>query len=164
MWCLDRIYQLNKSRRWCRCKWDITIEYLTRALFENIWQFCTWSIRFIALTDMCSFCWKKCEPRPKLFLQLDAFSTFRGVHTLIFTYVPYIVIGLHEEPENFYKEKRSVAFVTGHLFTFLVVFSLIGLVTTQILICDNQIIWRLKILLRTIVAALLKTKTDGRFV
>ena len=74
------------------------------------------------------------------------------------------LILLHEEPENFYKEKRSVAFVTGHLFTFLVVFSLIGLVTTQILICDNQIIRRLKILLRTIVAALLKTKTDGRFV
>ena len=35
-------------------------------------------------------------------------------------------------------EKRSVAFVTGHLFTFLVVLSLICLVTTQILICENQ--------------------------
>ena len=42
-----------------------------------------------------------CEPRPKLFLRLDIFSTFRGAHTLIFTYVPYIVIGLHEEPANF---------------------------------------------------------------
>ena len=123
---------------------------------RNIWQFCTWSIRFIVLTDMCSFWWKKCEPRPKLFLRLDAFSTFRGVHNW-FSHMCLIL--LHEEPENFYKEKRSVAFVTGHLFTFLVVFSLIGLVTTQILICDNQIIWRLKILLRTIVAALLKTKT-----
>ena len=30
----------------------------------------------------------------------------------------YIVIGLHEEPENFYREKRSVALVTGDLFTF----------------------------------------------
>ena len=38
--------------------------------------------------------------------------------TLIFTYVSYIVIGLHEEPENFYREKRSVALVTGDLFTF----------------------------------------------
>ena len=40
---------------------------------------------------------------------------------LIFLYhVPYIVIGLvHEEPANFYMEKRRVAFVTGHLFVFL---------------------------------------------
>ena len=43
-----------------------------------------------------------------------------------------MVIGLHEEPANFYREKRSVAFVTGHLFTF------ICLVTPQILICENQ--------------------------
>ena len=113
---------------------------------------------------MYSFCWKNYGPRPKLFLRLDIFSTFRGVHTLIFTYVPYIVIGLHEEPENFYKEKRSVAFVTGHLFTFLVVLSFICLVTTHILICENQTTWRLEILLRTIVAALLKTKCNGRFI
>ena len=45
-----------------------------------------------------------------------------------------------EEPANFYREKRRVAFVTGHLFTFLVVLSLICLVTTQILICGNQTI------------------------
>ena len=88
-----------------------------------------------------------------------------GVYTLIFPYVPYIVTGLvHGEPANFYREKRRVAFVTGHLFTFLVVLSLICLVTTQILICENQIIWRLEILLRTIVAALLKTKCNGHFV
>ena len=30
----------------------------------------------------------------------------------------YIVIGLHEEPDNFYGEKRSVALVTGNLFFF----------------------------------------------
>ena len=66
------------------------------------------------------------------------FSTFRGVQTLIFTYVPYIVIGLQEEPANFYREKRSVAFVTGHLFTFLMVLSLICLVTTQILVSENR--------------------------
>ena len=113
---------------------------------------------------MYSFCWQKYGPRPKLFLRLDIFSTFRGVHTLIFTYVPYIVIGLHEEPANFYREKRSVAFVTGHLFTFLVVLSFICLVTTHILICENQTTWRLEILLRTIVAALLKTKCNGRFI
>ena len=84
--------------------------------------------------------------------------------TPIFTYVPYIVIGLHEESANFYREKGRVAFVTGHLFTFLVVLSLICLVTMQILICENQTIWRLEILLRTIVATLLKTKYNGRFV
>ena len=113
---------------------------------------------------VCSFCRQKCGSRPKLFLRLDIFSTFRGVHTLIFTYVPYIVIGLHEEPANFYREKRSVAFVTGHLITFLMVLSLICLVTTQILVSENQTIWRLKILLRTIVTALLITKCNGRFV
>ena len=68
-----------------------------------------------------------------LFLRLDIFSTFRGVHTLIFTYVPYIAICALEEPANFYREKRSVAFVIGHLFTFLVVLFLICLATTQIL-------------------------------
>ena len=53
------------------------------------------------LTEMCWFCWEKYEPRPKLFLRLDISQcvyTFRGVHTLIFTYAPYIFIGLHEEP------------------------------------------------------------------
>ena len=113
---------------------------------------------------MCSFCWQKCGPRLKLFFRLEIFSTFRGVHTLIFTYVLYIFIGLQEEPANFYWEKRSVTIVTGHLFTFLTVLSLICSVTTQILVSENQTIWRLKILLRTIVTALLITKCNGRFV
>ena len=65
---------------------------------------------------------------------------------------------------NFYREKRSVAFLTGHLFTFLVVLSLICLVITQILICENQTIWGFEILLRTIVAALFKIKCSGHFV
>ena len=65
---------------------------------------------------------------------------------------------------NFYIEKRSVAFVTGHLFTFLVVLSLICLVITQILICENQTARRLEILLRTIVAALFKIKCSDHFV
>ena len=47
---------------------------------------------------------------------------------------------------------------------FLVVLSLICLVTMQILICENQTKWGLEILLRTIVAALLKTKCNGHFV
>ena len=36
--------------------------------------------------------------------------------------------------------------------------------TTQIIICENYTIWRPEILLRTIVAALLKTKCSGLFV
>ena len=91
-------------------------------------------------------------------------TTYLASRNRFFTYIHYVVFGLHEEPANFLKEKRSVAFLTGHLFTFLVVLSLICLVTTQILICENQIIWRLEILLRTIVAALLKTKCNGRYV
>ena len=76
-----------------------------------------------------------------------------------------VVVRLHMELANFYREKRrSVAFVTGHLFTFLMVLSLICLVTTQILICEHQTIWRLEILFRTIVAALLETKWNSRFV
>ena len=113
---------------------------------------------------MCSFCWQKCGPRLKLFLWFEIFSTFRGVHTLIFTYVLCIFIGLQEEPVNFYREKRSLTFVTGHLFTFLMVLSLIRLVTTQTLVSENQTIWKLKILLRTIEAALLITKCNDRFV
>ena len=76
-----------------------------------------------------------------------------------------VVIGLHMELANFYREKRrSVAFVTGHLFTFLIVLSIVCLATMQILICENQTIWRLEILFRTIVAALLESKWNGRFV
>ena len=52
----------------------------------------------------------QCEPRPKLFLRLDIICDI--IH------VSYIVIGLHEEPDNFYGEKRSVALVTGNLFFF----------------------------------------------
>ena len=54
--------------------------------------------------------------------------------------MPHVVDGLHEELANFYKEKRCVAFVSGHLFTLPVVLSLICSVTTQILICENQTI------------------------
>ena len=78
--------------------------------------------------------------------------------------MPYIVIGLHEEPANLYREKRSVVFVTSHLSTFLVVLSLICLEVTKKLICDNQTIRGLEILLRTIVAALLNTKCNDRFI
>ena len=44
------------------------------------------------------------------------------------------------------------------------VLSLICLVTTQILVSENQTIWKLKILLRTIEAALLITRCNDRFV
>ena len=76
---------------------------------RNNWQLWTWSIHFIFLTDMCSLCWQKREPRPKLFLRLDISSTFRRVHTLIFTYVPYVVIGLHEEtaPQTYTHQQKG---------------------------------------------------------
>ena len=89
----------------------------------------------------------KCRLKPKLFLRLSMFSTFRGVHTLM-----CLILLLAQYVRNL----RRVAFVTGHLFTFVVVSSLICLVTTQILICGNQTTQRLEILLRTIVTALLK--------
>ena len=41
------------------------------------------------------------------FLLTKIFSTFRGVPILIFTYVPYIAIGLHKEPANIYGEMRE---------------------------------------------------------
>ena len=164
MWCLDRIYQLNKSRRWCRCKWDITIEYLTRALFEKHLTVLHVVNTFHRFDRYVFILLKKKRTETKTVPSTWCIFNVQGCTQLIFTYVPYIVIGLHEEPENFYKEKRSVAFVTGHLFTFLVVLSLICLVTTHILICENQTTWRLEILLRTIVAALLKTKCNGHFV
>ena len=82
VWCLYRFYQRNKSR--CRCKWDVTIEYLTRAIFEKHWQLSTWSVVssfkryvFILLT--------KCGPRPKLFLRLDIFSAL--VDHIMLTYL-----------------------------------------------------------------------------
>ena len=60
---------------------------------------------------------------------------------------------------------QSVAFMTGHLFTFLVVvLSLICSATMKILICENQTIWRLEIRLRKILATLLKAKCRGHFV
>ena len=162
VWCLYRIYQLNKSRY--GCKWDVTIEYLTRVICEKQLT-ALHVVRIFPLFNRYVFILlTKCGSRPRLFLWLEIFSTFRGVQTLIITYVSYIVIGLQEEPANFYREKRSVVFVTGHLFTFLMVLSLICLVTTQILVSENQTIWRLKILLRTIVTALLITKCNGRFV
>ena len=34
--CLYRFYQCNKSRCRFRCKWDVTIEYLTSATFEKL--------------------------------------------------------------------------------------------------------------------------------
>ena len=74
VWCLYRFYQRNKSR--CRFKRDVTIEYLTRVTFEKQLTALQMvrSIIFF-LSGMCLFCCQKCEPRPKLFLRLDIFST-----------------------------------------------------------------------------------------
>ena len=105
--------------------WILNVQYL-----RNNWQLCMSCVYFVKK--------KKCGLRLKLFLWFDIFSTFRGVHPLIFTYVPYIVIGLHEELANFYRKKQSIAFATGNLITFLVVLFLICLVTTQILTTKNN--------------------------
>ena len=73
VWCLYRFYQRNKSR--CRCKRDVTIEYLTRATFEKQLTALHVVRIIIFLSGMCLFCWQKCGPRPKLFLRLDIFLT-----------------------------------------------------------------------------------------
>ena len=73
---------------------------------------------FILLTKM--------RTKTKTFLSTwYIFNVQKCTHT-DFPLVSYIVIGFHEKPENFYREKRSVALVTGHLLTFLVVLSLFG--------------------------------------
>ena len=117
------------------------------------------------LTNMNSFCWQKCWLRLKLFLLLDLLSTFRSVHTLIFTYVPCIVIGLHVfwGTGKFFKGKGKCYFCDWPFVLLFCWFYLICLVT-QILTCENQSTWRLKIQLRMIVAALLKTKCNDCFV
>ena len=74
VWCLYGFYQRNKSR--CRCKWDVTLEYLTRATFEKQLTALHVVRIIIFLSGMCLFCGQKCGPIPKLFLRLDIFSKF----------------------------------------------------------------------------------------
>ena len=74
VWCLYRFYQRNKSRCGCRCKWDIIIEYLTRATFEKQLTALHVVRIIIFLSGMCLFCWQKCGTGPKSFLQFDIFS------------------------------------------------------------------------------------------
>ena len=83
VWCLYRFYQRNKSR--CRCKRDVTIEYLTRATFEKQLTALHVVRIIIFLSSMCLFCWQKCGPRPKLFLRFDVFST--SLDHIILTYL-----------------------------------------------------------------------------
>ena len=85
VWCLYRFYQRNKSRCGCRCKWDITIEYLTRATFEKQLTALHVVRIIIFLSGVCLFYCQNWEPRPKLFLRLDIFSTL--VDHIIFTYL-----------------------------------------------------------------------------
>ena len=103
---------------------------------------------------------QKCGPRPKLYLWLNIFSTFRGVYILIFPCALYCYWLCTWGTSEFFQGKAKSCFRDS----FLVVLSLVCLVTTEILICGNQTIWRLLIVLRTIVAALLKTKYNSRFV
>ena len=83
VWCLYGFYQRNKSR--CRCKWDVTLEYLTRATFEKQLTALHVVRIIIFLSGVCLFYCQNWEPRPKLFLRLDIFSTL--VDHIIFTYL-----------------------------------------------------------------------------
>ena len=80
-----QVHQRNKSRWKCRCKRDVTVDYITCATFEK--QLTAFHVVriIIFLSGMCLFCWKKCGPRPKLFLRLDIFSTL--VDHIILTYL-----------------------------------------------------------------------------
>ena len=133
---LHIVFLLCASVGWC----DVCTEFTNLTCHHwilnmcNIWE----TIDSFACHVFILLKKKKCGLRLRLFLWFDIFSTFRGVHPLIFTYVPYIVIGLHEELANFYRKKQSIAFATGHLITFLVVLFLICLVATQILTIKNN--------------------------
>ena len=78
VWCLCRIYQRNKSR--CRCKCDVTIEYLTHTTVEK--QLTALHVVHVIIfsSGMCLFCWQKWGPGQKLFLQLDKFSTLVDIN------------------------------------------------------------------------------------
>ena len=108
---------------------------------------------------MCSFCWQKCGPRPRLFLRLDILSTFKGTHTLIFTYVPYIVTSLHDEPANSNREKRSVA----HAFVLPICLLFWWFYLLSVWWLGKYCYVKIR-LYGTIVAALVRTKSNGRFV
>ena len=71
---------------------------------RNNWQLCTWPVSFISLTDMCSFHWQKCEPRSKLFIPLDIFSSFRGIYTL-FSLCAVYCYWLTRGTSHFYEER-----------------------------------------------------------
>ena len=64
---------------------NVTIENLTRAIFEKQ-STALHTVRIIIfLSGICLFRWQKCGPRPKLFLRLDKFSTL--VDHIILTYL-----------------------------------------------------------------------------
>ena len=83
VWCLYRFYQRNKSR--CRCKWDVTVEYLTRVTFKKQLTALHVVRIIIFLSGRCLFSWQKCGPTPKLFVRLNIFSTL--VDHIILTYL-----------------------------------------------------------------------------
>ena len=59
--------------------WILNVQYL-----RNNWQLCMSCVYFVNK--------KKCGLRLKLFLWFDIFSTFRGVHPLVFTYMCLILL------------------------------------------------------------------------
>ena len=91
---LHIVFSLCARVDWCNVctdftnliKTDVDVNKMSRAIFEKQSTALHVVRTFHLSTDfMCSVCWQKCGPRPKLFLRLDIVSTFRGVHTLIFT-------------------------------------------------------------------------------
>ena len=111
--------------------WIINAQYS-----RNNWQLCTLSVIIIFLTDICSFCWQKCGRGPKLFYRLDIFSTFRGVHTLIFTCTSYYIAYIKDRRIFIRKAKRC--FRDWPFTNFLVVLSFICLTVTKRLPCESQ--------------------------
>ena len=74
-WCDVYIDFTNVIKVDVDVKRDVTIEYLTRAIFEKQSTALQVVRIIIFLSGMCLFCWQQCGPRPKLFHRLDIIST-----------------------------------------------------------------------------------------
>ena len=155
MWCRLRIYQLNKS--WCRCwyKWDVIIDYLTRAIFEK--QLTALHVRvrtfhhFNRYADRdqnCSF--------DLIYFQRSGVYTHWFFHIALYCYWLNAWGTSGGKAKSCFREWPFVYFSGGFISHLFGDYANINM--------WNQTMWRLEILLGTIVAALLKTKYNGRFV
>ena len=157
----------NEKRKW---KFDFVFSPQRKTKNGNkFWVSFSYAIENrleLRYTDHCSFIVlvlgsssmyspNQCEPRLKLFLRLDIICDI--IHMCL------ILLLVYMKNRIIFTGKSEALHSWLAICFFLVVLSLFGLVTTQILICENQIIWSLEIPLRTIVAALIKIKCNGRF-